>query len=167
MYSRFRFSRFRFVTSRLLLCLVVASALAVAGVWSVTTVFCQSRSSKQAGEASAGGGAARGKYIVEGVARCEQCHTPVDSNGNPDETRRLQGAPIRWVPAVPDSNWPLQTPRIGGVPLPASDDDMVKLLMTGIWTNGEHLRAPMPQFRMERQDAEAVVAYLKSLTAQK
>jgi hypothetical protein len=40
---------------------------------------------------------------------------------------------------------------------------MVKLLTTGIWTNGNRLRFPMPQFRMERGDAEAVVAYLKSV----
>ena len=101
---------------------------------------------------------------MDGVARCTQCHTPLDSEGNPDRTQWLQGAPIRWVPAAPDSNWPLQAPRIGGIPLPASDEDMVKLLMTGVWTTGDHLRAPMPQFRMDREDAEAVVAYLKSLT---
>jgi mono/diheme cytochrome c family protein len=50
--------------------------------------------------------------------------------------------------------------------LPASDADIVKLLTTGIWNTGAHLRAPMPQFRMNRSDAEAVVAYLKSVTAQ-
>jgi hypothetical protein len=41
---------------------------------------------------------------------------------------------------------------------------MVKLLATGIWTNGARLRSPMPQFRMTVGDAQAVVAYLKSLT---
>jgi hypothetical protein len=41
---------------------------------------------------------------------------------------------------------------------------MVKLLTTGIWTTGTQLRPPMPQFRMNRADAEAVVAYLKSVT---
>jgi hypothetical protein len=41
---------------------------------------------------------------------------------------------------------------------------MVKLLTTGIWTNGNRLRYPMPQFRMDKADAEAVVAYLKSVT---
>lgn len=105
----------------------------------------------------------RGKYIVEGVAMCGQCHTPRDSNGNPDRTRWLQGAPVLWQPANPDPNWPLNAPRIGGTP-PAPDTDMVKLLTTGIWTTGNSLRAPMPQFRMAVSDAEAVVAYLKSLT---
>ena len=52
------------------------------------------------------------------------------------------------------------------VALPASDADMVKLLTTGIWTTGDHLRPPMPQFRLDQSDAEAVVAYLKSLNAQ-
>jgi hypothetical protein len=66
----------------------------------------------------------------------------------------------------PDPNWPLTAPRIGGTPLPASDEDMIKLLTTGIWTTGAHLRDPMPQFRMDRSDAEAVVAYLKSFNSQ-
>jgi mono/diheme cytochrome c family protein len=107
---------------------------------------------------------ARGKYLVESVAVCGQCHTPRDGNGNLDRTRWLQGAPVPWLPAKPDSDWPLSAPRIGGTP-PSNDADMVKLLMTGIWTNGNRLRFPMPQFRMERNDAEAVVAYLKSVTA--
>ena len=37
------------------------------------------------------------------------------------------------------------------------------LLTTAIWTNGEPLRDPMPKFHMTRADAEAVVAYLRSL----
>jgi mono/diheme cytochrome c family protein len=116
-------------------------------------------------KAVSGSDVARGKYIVEGVAMCGQCHTPRDSNGNPDRTRWLQGAPVPWQPATPDQKWPLNAPRIGGTP-PASDADMVKLLTTGIWTNGSPLRSPMPQFRMDQSDAEAVVAYLKSLTPQ-
>jgi len=114
-------------------------------------------------KAGAAGDVARGKYLVESVAMCGQCHTPRDSNGNPDRTRWLQGASLPYMPAQPDSNWPINAPRIGGTP-PANDADMVKLLTTGIWTTGDRLRFPMPQFRLERGDAEAVVAYLKSLT---
>jgi len=105
----------------------------------------------------------RGKYLVEGVAMCGECHTPHDSSGNPDRTRWLQGASVPYLPARPDADWPINAPRIGGTP-PASDADMIKLLTTGIWTNGNRLRAPMPQFRLDRSDAEAVVAYLKSVT---
>jgi mono/diheme cytochrome c family protein len=132
----------------------------------VTLAFAQDQNPQRRSKtASASPDVARGKYVVEGVAMCGQCHTPRDSNGDPDRTRWLQGAPVRWLPATPDSNWPINASRIGGTP-PASDTDMIKLLMTGTWTNGNRLRAPMPQFRMDRTDAEAVVAYLKSLTPQ-
>ena len=110
-----------------------------------------------------GSDVARGKYIVEGVALCGQCHTPVDSEGNPDRRRWLQGGAVPWQPSRPNADWPQMVPRIGGIP-PAPDEDMVKLLTTGIWTTGARLRAPMPQFRMSVSDAQAVVAYLKSLT---
>jgi mono/diheme cytochrome c family protein len=106
---------------------------------------------------------ARGKYIVEGVAMCGMCHTPRNDSGEIDSRRSLDGAAVWLLPAHPTDNWPLKAPRIAGTP-PASDDDMVRLLMTGVWTDGTRLRPPMPQFRMSREDAEAVVAYLRSLT---
>jgi mono/diheme cytochrome c family protein len=108
---------------------------------------------------------ARGRYIVEGVAMCGQCHTPRDSNGNLEQNHALEGAAVILGPPNPDPNWPLKAPRIGGNP-PASDADMVKLLTTGIWTDGKPLRFPMMPFRMNEADARAVVAYLKSMTPQ-
>ncbi len=106
---------------------------------------------------------ARGKYIVEDLSLCSQCHTPRDSNGNPDRTHWLEGAPVWLKPAEAVENWPLQAPRIAGTP-PGTDAETVKLLTTGIWRDGKPLRPPMPQFRMTQTDAEAVVAYLKSVT---
>ena len=35
--------------------------------------------------------------------------------------------------------------------------------MTGLAPNGQPARPPMPQYKMNRADAEAVVAYLESL----
>ncbi len=105
---------------------------------------------------------ARGKYIVENVAMCPQCHTPRDSNGALDPSRPLDGAPEFFQPPHPDENWPLKAPRIGGNP-PASDQDMIRLLTTGVWTDGKPLRLPMMPFRMSEADAKAVVAYLKSV----
>jgi mono/diheme cytochrome c family protein len=122
-----------------------------------------STAQRKSEKASTPSDVARGKYLVEGVAMCGQCHTPSDSNGNPDRTSWLQGGPEPYLPAKPNGDWPVRAPRIGGTP-PADDADMVKLLTTGIWTTGNRLRFPMPQFRMDRGDAEAVVAYLKSLT---
>jgi mono/diheme cytochrome c family protein len=150
----------------------LAATLAIALLASqVTPAFAQSkktqaqspqRASEKTGSAS---DVARGKYLVEGVAMCGQCHTPRDSRGNPDRKHWLQGGSVPFMPAEPDSDWPVRVPRIGGTP-PADDADMIKLLTTGIWTTGTRLRFPMPQFRMERSDAEAVVAYLKSLPSQ-
>ena len=108
---------------------------------------------------------ARGKYLVEDVAMCGQCHTPRDSGGNVDRSRWLQGAPVPWMPSEARTAWPMSAPRIGGNP-PATDAEMVKLLTTGIWTTGKPLRFPMMPFRMSEVDAKAVVAYLKSLTPQ-
>ena len=122
------------------------------------------KKSQPAAEKTGAGNVARGKYIVESVAMCGQCHTPRDSQGNPDRGRWLQGGSLPFAPATADPNWPVSAPRIGGNP-PANDADMVKLLTTGIWVTGNRLRFPMPQFRMDRSDAEAVVAYLKSVPA--
>ena len=106
---------------------------------------------------------ARGQYVVNGVAMCAMCHTPRNDAGEIDRGRWLDGAALWLLPAHPDADWPLKAPRIAGTP-PASDDEMVRLLTTGIWKTGTHLRPPMPQFRMSKEDAEAVVAYLRSLT---
>lgn len=104
----------------------------------------------------------RGKYIVNNVAMCPQCHTPRDANGALDTRHSLEGGPELFQPPYPDPNWPLKAPRIGGHP-PASDQDMIKLLTTGIWTDGKPLRLPMMPFRMSEADAKAVVGYLKSV----
>jgi mono/diheme cytochrome c family protein len=106
----------------------------------------------------------RGKYVVEGVAMCGQCHTPRDSAGVPDRSRWMPGAPVWLVPAEPVADWPLQAPRIAGTP-PGNDAEPVTLFSTGIWRDGRPRRPPMPQFHMTREDAASVVAYLKSLGA--
>lgn len=104
----------------------------------------------------------RGKYIVDNIAMCSQCHTPRDSQGGADRSRWLEGSAVWLKPAEPVENWPLQAPRIAGNP-PGTNAEMVKLLTTGIWRDGKYLRPPMPQFRMTVDDAQAVVGYLKSL----
>lgn len=106
---------------------------------------------------------ARGQYIVEGVAACGDCHTPRDENGVSDRTRWLKGAPVFFQPAQAVPGWPIVAPRLAGLP-PGSDAEIITLLTTGIWPQtGKPLRLPMPRFQMTRRDAEAVVAYLKSL----
>ena len=106
----------------------------------------------------------RGKYLVESVAMCVQCHTPRSQTGELLETRYLQGAPIP-VSAPPNFRieWAYKAPAIAGLP-GYTIQDGIKLLMEGITPDGRTPKAPMPKFRLSRSDAEAVVSYLKSLS---
>lgn len=165
MFLRSKFRRVAFCSNFAALAAVLSFMLAFA-----SPAFAQNKtqgdtSQRQPEKAGTAATVARGKYVVEGVAMCGTCHTPTDGSGNPDRARWLQGASVPYMPARPSADWPISAPRIGGTP-PADDADMIKLLTTGIWTTGNHLRLPMPQFRMNRSDAEAVVAYLKTVKAQ-
>ena len=110
--------------------------------------------------------AVRGQYLVEDVAMCGTCHTPRFANGELDRSKWLAGAPVPYQSSQPTTNWPTVAPRLAGLP-PASVDGMVTLLTTAVWTDGKPLREPMPKFHMTKADAEAVVAYLKTLTPQR
>ena len=105
---------------------------------------------------------ARGKYIVEDVAMCEQCHTRRDENGHPDRDNWLMGGPVQIQPTYPSPEWALRVPRIAGGP-PGTKADFIRLLTTGIARTGQPPKPPMHQFHMTREDAEDVYAYLKSL----
>jgi mono/diheme cytochrome c family protein len=113
-------------------------------------------------QAQDGTSVSRGQYIVEDVAMCGTCHTPRKPDGELDRSRWLAGASVPYLSAYPTSDWPLQAPRLAGLP-PANDAGMITLLMTAVWTDGKPLRDPMPKFHMTRADAEAVLAYLKSI----
>ena len=109
-------------------------------------------------------GISRGKYLVERVAMCVQCHTPRNQTGELLETRYLQGGPVP-VSAPPNFriDWAYKAPAIAGLP-GYTIQDGIKLLTEGITPDGRVPKAPMPKFRLTRADAEAVVIYLKSLS---
>ena len=131
--------------------------------------FCIAQNARQdvakVAKQSAGDSKSRGQYIVENLAVCSQCHTPHNEAGIADRSHWLEGAAVWLKPAEPNGNWPLQAPRIAGMP-PGTDAEMITLLTTGIWKDGKYLRPPMPQFRMTQPDAEAVLTYLKSLNGE-
>ena len=108
------------------------------------------------------GSVARGMYLVEDVVHCERCHTQRDEKGQPDRGRWLMGGPLQIKATYPAPGWAAVCPPIAGQP-PGTDAEILTLLTTGIWKNGQPPRPPMPQFHMTRADAEAVLAYLKSL----
>src|ERR1051326_8007945 len=72
---------------------------------------------------------ARGKYLVEDVVMCEQCHTPRDENGKPDRGRWLMGGPLQLRPTYAAPNWATVAPRLAGQP-PGTDAEVIKLLTT-------------------------------------
>jgi mono/diheme cytochrome c family protein len=124
----------------------------------------QADSAKPVRSADRGSLIARGKYIVDDVAMCGTCHTPHFASGAIDSAHALEGAPLWLNPTMSIADWPLRAPRLVGTP-PGTDAELTTLLTTGIWKDGKRLRQPMPQFRMTREDAEAAIAYLRSMTS--
>jgi hypothetical protein len=106
----------------------------------------------------------RGRYLVEDVGMCEECHTPRDDEGNLDESRRLQGAAIWIVPVHPNTNWAMRAPALAGFP-GFTDAQGAQILENGIGPNGLAIQPPMHIYHMTAADAQAVIAYLRSLPA--
>jgi mono/diheme cytochrome c family protein len=105
----------------------------------------------------------RGRYLVEEVAKCTECHTPRDSNGQLDHSRWLQGASIWIMPVHPDQNWAERAPALAGFPgLTEAQGEQV--LENGVGPNGLPIRPPMHIYHMKHDDAVAIIAYLQSLS---
>jgi mono/diheme cytochrome c family protein len=106
----------------------------------------------------------RGRYLVEEIARCGWCHSPRDARGELDTNKWLQGAPVWFQPSQRVQNWAYSAPPLAGLP-GFTADQVVRVLTTGRASDGRSLRRPMRPYKMKRTDAEAIVAYLKSLPA--
>ena len=108
--------------------------------------------------------AARGRYLVDGVAMCSECHTPRDSRGELDRSRDLQGAPIWITPVRPRADWANRAPALAGLES-YTDAQMEAVLERGEGPNGLPIQSPMHVYAMSPEDARAVIAYLRSLAA--
>ena len=105
----------------------------------------------------------RGGYIVDQLAMCTECHTPRDAAGQLQGTQYLMGGPVPVkAPPFPNTQWALKAPAIAGL-TGYTEAQGIRLLMEGITADGRAPNPPMPRYRMNRGDAEAVVAYLRSL----
>jgi mono/diheme cytochrome c family protein len=104
----------------------------------------------------------RGRYLVENVGMCEECHTPRDTNGNLDESRRLQGAAIWIVPVHPMTNWAMRAPALAGLP-GFTNAEAETILEQGVGPNGLPIQPPMHVYHMTPADAQAIIAYLRSM----
>src|SRR4051812_41028822 len=74
--------------------------------------FSQAASSTAGSSSRKAGQIDRGRYIVEEIAKCSECHTPRTETGALDRTRWLQGASI-WIEPIPHlPNWADRAPTL-------------------------------------------------------
>jgi mono/diheme cytochrome c family protein len=108
----------------------------------------------------------RGKYLVEEVARCQECHTPKTDAGDLDTAKMLKGAKLNVAPMATIAGWHAASPDITSTSAlwqRWGEDGMIKFLETAKNPRGGKAGAPMPAYTMRHEDADAIVAYLKSL----
>ncbi len=104
-----------------------------------------------------------GEYLAVALGHCMDCHSRRDQLGQPDLANGLGagGAEFRGPWGV--SLAPNITPSGIGY---YSDDDLKKVIKTGVRPDGSKLNPPMPVSyfaHMTDEDASAIVAYLRSL----
>jgi mono/diheme cytochrome c family protein len=120
-----------------------------------------------------GGGTrgARGKYLVDHVIACTDCHTPQLATGGPDMTRYLAGNPtFAKLPdgsALPSANLTPDPTGLGNY----TDEQVKHMFMDGITPQAvdggtRALNPAMPYYvfhNMTSDDADAIVAYLRTI----
>jgi mono/diheme cytochrome c family protein len=136
--------------------LAAAMAAVAVGAVSVATLAAA------AGKPEASRVVARGRYLVEQVGMCTDCHSPRNQKGELIRERWLQGAPLEFKNTVPMPKWADAAPPLAGLP-GWTEAQVVTLLTTGKDQKGEPPDPPMPAYRMSKEDATAVAAYLASL----
>jgi mono/diheme cytochrome c family protein len=119
-----------------------------------------------------GGGVERGRYLVDHVALCGDCHTPRNFLGVPNQSLYLAGASEKIGPlgkAVPNIT-PDKETGIGDW----RRQDIADLLTSGIKPDGDNVQGLMDEViqgtthgykDMKKEDALAVADYLKSIPA--
>jgi mono/diheme cytochrome c family protein len=103
----------------------------------------------------------RGRYLVEQVGLCADCHSPRTPTGHFIREQWMLGAALPFQPMVP-MPWAPAAPPLAGLPA-MNDQQAIEFLRTGKRPDGSMSRPPMPPFRFDTEDASAVVAYLRSL----
>ena len=107
-----------------------------------------------------------GKYLVEEVAKCQECHTPRLETGEFDTSKWLRGATLDFQPAREVKGWHKTSPDLtpgGRLWQRWGEQGIAKFLETGLGPRGNAADPPMPAYKLRPSDAEAIVAYLKSL----
>ncbi|HKA86747.1 MAG TPA: hypothetical protein VKE22_03740 [Haliangiales bacterium] len=115
--------------------------------------------------------ATRGQYLVDHVSLCNDCHTPHNPDGSFDRTRYLAGVEC-FIDVDPDpGKGCLNTRNLtpDGTGLKNRTDAQIKeMFQNGVTPTGKALIPVMPYWvyhNMTAQDADAVVAYLRTVPA--
>ena len=140
---------------------ITTRAIAAAAIL-VPALFFVSRSASQAQKKNDNAQIERGRYLVEEVAMCAECHTPRDSHGQLEKQSWLQGAPIWIMPVKHIPEWADNAPALAGLP-GMTVEEAERVLEQGTGPEGEVLRPPMHIYHMKPEDAKAIIAYLNSL----
>lgn len=146
----------------ILLLLPLAPTVAIAAQQSSRNPASKSPSSPSQ-ETSKADEIARGRYLVVEVARCGDCHTPHNPNGTLDRSKWLQGGPVWIMPVQSKQLWAEHAPALAGFPY--TDKQAEDILEKGIGTNGNPIQQPMHAYHLHPADAQAIIAYLRSLPA--
>ncbi len=109
---------------------------------------------------------ARGKYLVT-IASCHDCHTPGFFLGKPDTARYLGGSDVGFeLPGLGVFHGPNLTPDKETGLGNWTDEQVIAAIQTGTRPDGRMLAPIMPYHAfaaLTKQDAEAIVAYLRSI----
>ena len=108
----------------------------------------------------------RGKYLVEEVARCQECHTPRTDAGEFNRAQWMKGATLIGVPPAPIAGWHQKSPDLTSTSTLWTrwgQDGFSKFLQTAKNPRGGKAGPPMPAYMLKAEDADAIAAYLKSL----
>ena len=106
---------------------------------------------------------AYGRHLVENIALCADCHTPRADSGELDRKQWLAGALIGFAPLA-EMPWASYAPSLGMLNA-YSDEQVLDLLMRGLKPDGSRPLPPMPQYRFKADEADAVLAYLRSISS--
>lgn len=103
----------------------------------------------------------RGRYLVEHVGLCADCHSPRNEKGQFLADSWLKGGLLPLKPIVP-MPFTAVAPPIAG--LPTMNEAQARVfLTTGKRADGSQALPPMPPYRFSPEDADAVIAYLRTV----
>ena len=104
----------------------------------------------------------RGRYLVEGLGHCAECHTPRNALGGLDRNR--------WMAGAPNPSGKGTIPNITPAALDWSEGDLVEYFTSGFTPEYDSAGGKMSEVvenlsRLPEEDRQAIAAYVIGLQA--